>query len=101
MVTLSQPVVQQVEELEKLRRDQDAVLRKINKIHLKLSETLQEDPKRAEKLPEKLWAKLKSFYEEACTLAEAEERLAGQCIRSLDARAAIESQRSSSGSRMK
>eukprot|EP00959_Pyramimonas_sp_CCMP1952_P292591 6119424-Pyramimonas_sp.AAC.1 len=33
------------------------------------------DPNRVEKLPEKLWAKLRSFYEEASKLAETEERL--------------------------
>lgn len=32
------------------------------------------DPDRAEKLPEKLWAKLRSFYEQAHKLAETEER---------------------------
>mmetsp|Transcript_18771 Transcript_18771/g.31537 ORF Transcript_18771/g.31537 Transcript_18771/m.31537 type:complete len:104 (+) Transcript_18771:194-505(+) len=96
MVTLSQPILSQLVELERLRREQDSVIRKINKLHLKLIETQQEDPNRVEKLPEKLWAKLRSFYEEASKLAETEERLAAQCIRSLDSRA-TEGQRSGTG----
>ncbi|CAM6105308.1 unnamed protein product [Calypogeia fissa] len=73
---------QRFRELERLRKAQDPVLRKINKIHFKLSTTA---PVTAEKLSTDLWSKLRTLYVQAKSLAEEEESLLGSTILQLDA----------------
>lgn len=73
---------QRFRELERLRRDQDLVLRKINKIHCKLSATA---PMTAEKYTPDLWTRLRGFYVQARDLAEEEESLLGSTLLQLDA----------------
>ncbi|CAI5978493.1 unnamed protein product [Closterium sp. NIES-64] len=68
---LPESVVQQFRELDRVRREQDVVVKKINKIHSKLSQTPRET---AERFGEKLWIKLRGFYVEAKRLADLEER---------------------------
>ncbi|CAI5457719.1 unnamed protein product [Closterium sp. Yama58-4] len=78
---LPESVVQQFRELDRVRREQDVVVKKINKIHSKLSQTPRET---AERFGEKLWIKLRGFYVEAKRLADLEESLCTSCIRELD-----------------
>lgn len=67
--------------MEQLRKDQDAVIRKINKIHAKLRETATE---KAERLGDKLWNRLRGFYQDARKLADQEESECTKCLRELD-----------------
>ncbi|KAL3682514.1 hypothetical protein R1sor_000536 [Riccia sorocarpa] len=73
---------QRLKDLERLRKEQDTVIRKINKIHLKLSQT---PPETAEKFGEKLWGKLRGFYVQARTLAEEEETVTATSITHIEA----------------
>ncbi|KAJ7519384.1 hypothetical protein O6H91_20G036100 [Diphasiastrum complanatum] len=72
---------QNLKELDRLRKEQDIIIRKINKIHERLSQT---PPETAERYAEKLWIKLKGCYLEAKSLAEKEESISSQCITQLD-----------------
>ncbi|GAQ86412.1 hypothetical protein KFL_002870160 [Klebsormidium nitens] len=80
MAILSASALRYLQELESCRRAQDGVLRKINKIHLRLGET---DVIKAEKFKEELWSRLRGFYVEARELAEREEKLAGHCMQEI------------------
>lgn len=64
-------------ELERLRRDQEVVINKINKIHSRLIKT---SPDVAEKYAEKLWIKLRALYNEAKAYADEEDRVSGTLI---------------------
>ncbi|BFI19489.1 SAGA-associated factor 29 [Marchantia polymorpha subsp. ruderalis] len=73
---------QRLKEMERLRKEQDLVIRKINKIHSKLSQT---PPEKAEKYGEKLWFQLRGFYVQAKNLADEEESLIGNSITEIEA----------------
>eukprot|EP00897_Mesotaenium_endlicherianum_P008451 jgi/Mesen1/7634/ME000004S07906 len=81
MTALTENLIIHFRELDRIRKDQDSVVRKINKIHSKLCQTA---PEKAEKLNEKLWTKLRGFYIEARKLAEAEENTSNICVKDLD-----------------
>ncbi|MCO5570791.1 hypothetical protein L7F22_024519 [Adiantum nelumboides] len=59
-------------ELERLRRSQEAVINKINKIHSRLSTTSAEV---AERYGETLWMKLRNLYSDAKHHADEEDRV--------------------------
>eukprot|EP00898_Chlorokybus_atmophyticus_P001741 jgi/Chlat1/2568/Chrsp175S02413 len=69
-------------EVERIRRDQDAVHRKINKLHSKLAVT---PPEKAQTFGDKLWIRLREFYIEAQDLGRALERTAASCAAELEA----------------
>lgn len=68
-------------ELERLRRSQETVINKINKIHSRLIKT---SPEVAEKYAEKLWIKLRTLYNDAKQLADDEDRVAAALISQID-----------------
>lgn len=68
-------------ELEQLRRKQDVVINKINKIHSRLTKT---SPDVAEKYAEKLWIKLRTLYTDAKQNADDEERVAANLVTQID-----------------
>lgn len=69
-------------EMDRLRREQDIVLRRINKFHAKLLTTA---PESAEKFSPDLWVKLRNLYLKAKALAEEEESVVGSTVPHLDA----------------
>ncbi|EFJ30448.1 hypothetical protein SELMODRAFT_89941 [Selaginella moellendorffii] len=73
---------QGLKELDRLRREQDGLIKKINKIHAKLAET---QPEQAEKFEDKFWSKLRDLYSQAKALADAEESASNACLSNLDA----------------
>ncbi|KAL2611318.1 hypothetical protein R1flu_023010 [Riccia fluitans] len=74
---------QRLKDLERLRKEQDMVIWRINKIHLKLSQT---PPETAEKwYGEKLWGKLRALYIQAKTLAEEEETVIATSVTQVEA----------------
>ncbi|GBG67899.1 hypothetical protein CBR_g1018 [Chara braunii] len=81
MTALSEIANQHLRELERVRKEQDAVIKKINKIHSKLCLT---DPEKAERFGEKLWVRLRDFYEEAKELAMKEDYISGLCIKEVE-----------------
>ncbi|EFJ23087.1 hypothetical protein SELMODRAFT_151073 [Selaginella moellendorffii] len=72
---------QGLKELDRLRREQDGLIKKINKIHAKLAET---QPEQAEKFEDKFWSKLRDLYSQAKALADAEESASNACLSNLD-----------------
>eukprot|EP00850_Spirogloea_muscicola_P006947 SM000034S12701 [mRNA] locus=s34:314032:316654:+ [translate_table: standard] len=82
MIALPDSFHLRLRELDRARRSEDEVLKKINKFHLKLVEVATE---KAEKYPEKLWEKLRTFYTDAKQLAESEESAFQHCIKEVEA----------------
>eukprot|EP00850_Spirogloea_muscicola_P000036 SM000001S04438 [mRNA] locus=s1:246532:249141:+ [translate_table: standard] len=78
MIALPDSFHLRLRELDRARRSEDEVLKKINKFHLKLVEVATE---KAEKYTEKLWEKLRTFYTDAKQLAESEESAFQHCIK--------------------
>lgn len=68
-------------DLDRLRKNQESVIAKINKIHSKL---LQTAPEIAERFAEKLWSKLRALYAEAKLFADDEERISAALIAQID-----------------
>eukprot|EP00250_Pteridium_aquilinum_P011296 c19973_g1_i1 orf=1044-1862(-) len=68
-------------ELERLRRSQEAVINKINKIHSRLIKT---SPDVAEKYAEKLWIKLRTLYNDAKQYADDEDKITAALIAQID-----------------
>lgn len=75
-------VNQMFRELENKRREQALVIRRINKIHVKLSTTAVET---AEKYTPDLWTRLRGYYTQAKKLAEEEEGLLNNTVQQLEA----------------
>lgn len=67
--------------LDNLRKEQDLVIQKINKMHQRLS---QASPESIEKINDSVWLKLRSHYTKAKDLAEKEERISNAIIHQLD-----------------
>eukprot|EP00850_Spirogloea_muscicola_P005210 SM000023S07666 [mRNA] locus=s23:781405:784068:- [translate_table: standard] len=82
MIALPDSFHLRLRELDRARRSEDEVLKKINKFHLKLVEVATE---KAEKYPEKLWEKLRTLYTDAKQLAESEESAFQHCIKEVEA----------------
>ncbi|KAI5072440.1 hypothetical protein GOP47_0012546 [Adiantum capillus-veneris] len=68
-------------ELERLRRSQEAVINKINKIHSRLSRTSAEV---AERYGDTLWMKLRHLYSEAKQFADDEDRVSQALIAQIE-----------------
>ncbi|KAH9312801.1 hypothetical protein KI387_027836, partial [Taxus chinensis] len=71
-----------LKELDRLRREQDSIILKINKLHHRLS---QIPPEASEKLNDNLLLKLRGLYMKAKELAENEESVSSAFISQLDA----------------
>jgi len=65
-----------LKELDRLRKEQEQVIRKINQYHAKL----QASPEQADNMKDDSWMKLRSYYNKAKNLAEEEASVSNACI---------------------
>lgn len=68
-----------LKEIERLRKEQELVIRKINNYHSKL----QQSPEQADHMKDDSWIKLRTYYIKAKTLAEDEATVSTNCIEHL------------------
>eukprot|EP00271_Cylindrocystis_brebissonii_P002570 TRINITY_DN13293_c1_g1_i1.p1 TRINITY_DN13293_c1_g1~~TRINITY_DN13293_c1_g1_i1.p1 ORF type:complete len:305 (-),score=63.10 TRINITY_DN13293_c1_g1_i1:1528-2442(-) len=81
MVSLPESLQARLRTIANNRREQDVAVRRINKLHFKLS---QYPIERVDRLDDKLWTTLQDFYETAIKLANQEETECTACIRELE-----------------
>ncbi|XP_024358838.1 SAGA-associated factor 29 homolog A isoform X2 [Physcomitrium patens] len=68
-----------LKEIERLRKEQEQVIRKINNYHSKL----QQSPEQADNMKEDSWFKLRQYYMKAKSLAEEEATVSSNCVEHL------------------
>jgi SAGA-associated factor 29 len=71
----------QLKELDRLRKEQEQVIRKINGMHSRLQQVA---PETAERYKDEIWIKLRNHYVKAKTLAESEESVSNTCVEQLN-----------------
>ncbi|KAG0557710.1 hypothetical protein M758_11G147000 [Ceratodon purpureus] len=70
---------EKLKDLDRLRKDQEQIIRKINTYHSKLQQT----PEQADNMKDDSWMKLRNYYIKAKSLAEDEVSVSLQCIEHL------------------